>query len=86
MISLINFQSTYMSKFCYLNELRNLPRPPDSIKVIQYADDIYIYATGKSIIESINVQGVPIKSAATLKQHYNITKRFVENIKTFLEL
>jgi hypothetical protein len=38
--------------------LRNLPRPPDSIKVIQYADDISIYATGKSIVEltqSINV-------------------------------
>ena len=34
----------------------------------------------------INIQGVPIKSAATLKQHYSITKTLAENVKTVLEL
>ena len=34
----------------------------------------------------ITVQGVPIKSAATLKQHYSKTKRLEENVKTVLEL
>ena len=29
--------------------LRNLPKPPDNIQVVQYADDISIYATGKLI-------------------------------------
>ena len=32
------------------------------------------------------IQGVPIKSAATLKQHYSITKTLAENVKTVLEL
>ena len=29
--------------------LRNLPTPPDNVQVVQYADDISIYATGKPI-------------------------------------
>ena len=32
------------------------------------------------------IQGVPIKSATTLKQYYSITKRLEENVKTVLEL
>ena len=32
------------------------------------------------------VQGVPIKSAATLIQYYSITRRLAENVKTVLEL
>ena len=37
--------------------LRNLPKPPDNVQIIQYADDISIYATGLNIdalTESIN--------------------------------
>jgi hypothetical protein len=32
------------------------------------------------------VQGVQIKLAVTLKEHYSITKRLAENLKTVLEL
>ena len=44
--------------------------------------------TSKIIEGSIRslIQGVPIKSAATLKQHYSITKTLAENVKTVLEL
>ena len=34
----------------------------------------------------LSIQGVPTKSAATLKQYYLITIRLTENIKTVLEL
>ena len=52
---------------------------------------LYMAISERTVLIYVNqytkyIQGVPIKSAATLKQHFSITKRLAENVKTVLEL
>ena len=50
--------------------LHNLPKPPDNVQVIQYADDISIYATGKPIHGLTNAINFYIPSVlAFLEEH-----------------
>ena len=42
-------QGAVISPILFNFYLTNLPRPPEGIKIIQYADDISIYSTGPSI-------------------------------------
>ena len=44
-------QGAVTSPILFNYYLRNLPNPPSNVQIIQYADDISIYATGKDIAE-----------------------------------
>ena len=54
--------------------------------IYEYCKKVKYIKLSKENTLYVHIQGVPIKSAATLKQYYSTTKRFAENIKTVLEL
>ena len=41
------------------------------------------FKSGHTFYLKNNIQGVQIKLAVTLKEHYSITKRLAENVKSF---